>query len=80
MDQLPSTSKEPPRMLFNENSCLSINEYLDSSASPSTKKMINQVKNLFTQTIKSLNQKESSNLCRNIDKYEIQVLPTRTLV
>ena len=75
MDQLPSTSEEPPRMLSDENSCLSIHEYLYSSASPSTKKMINQVKSLFTQTIKSLNQKESSNLCTNIDEYEIQDLP-----
>ena len=75
MDQLPSTSEEPPRMLSDKNSCLSIHEYLDSSASPSTKKMINQVKSLFTQTIKSLNQKESSNLCTNIDEYEIQDLP-----
>ena len=75
MEQLPSTSRDSPRLLSDTNATLSVNEYLESSASPSTKKLINQVKNLFKQTMESLNQKEGSNFHTNLDDYEVEDLP-----
>ena len=55
MDQATSTENTKSRLIANENVNLTINEYVEESASPSTKKLINQVKSLFNQTMDAYN-------------------------
>ena len=69
MDQATTTENTKSRLIANENVNLTINEYVEESASPSTKKLINQVKSLFNQTMDAYNQKENCNLSKNIDDY-----------
>ena len=76
MDQATSTENTKSRLIANENVNLTINEYVEESASPSTKKLINQVKSLFNQTMDAYNQKENCNLSKNIDDYGLDELPS----
>ena len=62
-------------MISEDNSLLSINEFLDESGSKNTKKLQNQIVSLFNQTMDALNIKENINSHKKLDDCSIDELP-----
>ena len=72
-----SSTNNSSRSVAESNINLSVNEYLEGARSPNSKKLENQVINLFNSTMESLNKTESTNSYKKLNDTSIDELPAR---
>ena len=74
---MSSTSNNSSRSVAESNINLSFNEFIEGSRSPNSKKLENQVINLFNATMEALNKSENTNSYKKLHETTIEELPSR---